>query len=326
MCEINNILNELSDLQIDKYSFINQFRKLISDYLQESNFDDFFNVIGRNAGTKKKIALCCKADTPEFIVNNIDKSGIIEAIPTEIVNYSNLILQEVIIYGTSSIEGIISSVSNISITNRREKKIYIDSGMKYDELNKILNKGDSISLKQKFSILNNGSAIFNSKNSMFTLLAFVEIIRELYKQNIDIDISYIIFSHWQGLYHALNERENTSLKPELLIILDTSLPMKRINISKGPIIYKNPYISFEYFEKLQKVSKTNKIPYQMEVQGSGKNMNRKNIIGVSNMGIPIVQVDIPLEYNYSTIAKSTSKDLLCTIELITKFLLDINAD
>lgn len=319
--QIRELINELSDTGLEENSYIYGIKDKISEYMRYVEFDGFSNLIGKSSNSKSNIMLCCKLNKAEFIVNSINEYGLIEAMPITPINLKNFMLQDIIVFGKENIKGVITSVKDNINSGKKEPKVYIETGINLNTLKNTIKTGDIIALKEEIFTLNEGRAIISNRKDTLLSLIVIETMKELYKQ--DVNISYVLFHEWEGLHYAL-QKNNREIEPQLMIMLDLADLDKDLDINKGPIVYKNPYISFKYFERIQQISEINKIPYQMKVEGSSIKMSKRNMIGISNIGIPIVQVDIPIQYGHSIVHKCLLKDIELTIELISKFILEVN--
>lgn len=285
----------------------------------------FSNLILKNnySDSKDEVVLCFKLGKSEFLVKNINNFGIIEAIPLTTINLKNFLLCEVIIYGKENIKGIITVVKDAENKSKKEKKVYIDTNIDSNTLRELISPGDSIYVDTNKISMNDNKTVFCNKRESIFLPEFVKEFNELY--NIDLNIKLILFNEWEGLYYEL-QKNSKEYNTQLLIMIDYFSCDKDLKCGNGPIIYKNPYISFKYVNALEQVCINNAIPYQMHVEGSCMSVNKLNIIGISNTGIPMIETDIPNEYGHSFFQRYSSKDIDLTVKLIINFLLNFKKD
>lgn len=290
-----------------------------------NNDKKFSNVTLKNndLSSKDDIVLCFKLDKPEFLVKNVCNSGIIEAVPLTTINLKNFLLHEVTISGREDVKGIITVIKDEDDGLKKEKKVYIDTNIKADILKDLIHTGDCIYADALKIKMNSGKVFFSNKRENVFLPVFLEQFNKL--SEIDLNIKCIFFYEWEGLYYELH-KNNRESDTQLLIMIDYFNCNKDLRCGNGPIIYKSPYMSFEYLDQLEQVCISNKVPYQMHVEGSCISINKLNMIGISNIGIPVIEADIPREYGHSFFQRYLSKDINLTVKLIMNFLLNFNKD
>ncbi len=91
-----------------------------------------------------------------------------------------------------------------------------------------------------------------------------------------------------------------------------------IKLGKGPVIAKGPNINLGVFERMVKVAKRNKVPYQIEgiPRATGTDAN---MLQVTRGGVAAGLISIPLRYMHTPVEVISFKDLESAVKLIVNF-------
>ncbi|MEG0230276.1 MAG: M42 family peptidase, partial [Oscillospiraceae bacterium] len=92
------------------------------------------------------------------------------------------------------------------------------------------------------------------------------------------------------------------------------------NLSQGTMIGYAPILNRDMSEKLKNLAIENKIDYQIEIMSSRTGTNCDEI-AISQNGVQTALLSIPQKYMHTAIEVVDIKDIICTSNLITQYIL-----
>ena len=284
------------------------------------------------------------ADKPHVLIDaHIDQIGMICTYIMEdgFIKFSNIggldlrimLAQQVIIHGKEDVYGVISSVPpHLSSGKSNEVKeisdLYIDTGYKKEELEKIVSLGDKISFYSDASELLNdriASKSIDNRSSVASILYMISLIGE---ENIDCSFS-VLFSSQEEIGERGAKIAWFEIEPDFAIAVDVTFaktadedPYKCGNMDGGPMIGVSPSLSREISEKLINICKKQSIPYQIEVM-NGLTGTNADQFSISKCGVKTCTCSIPLKYMHTPVEVVSVKDIENTSKLLVEFLKEV---
>jgi len=318
------------------------FRRFAQEYALNTITDLHGNVIVEKKGLSSyKLMLIAHIDEVGFIVKYIDQNGFIYF--KNIGGIDNSILQglRVNIY---SEKGIIKGIIGKNAIYNQEKEdfkptknedLWIDIGTNNkQETEALISVGDIITYEPFFEINSNGFITASSTDDKAGVYIISQLIKCLHDK-IVFPTLYFVSSVQEeiGIRGAKTSAYNIS--PDICIAIDvahsTDYPSadKRklgdISLGKGAIIAKGANITPKLFDLLRITASSNKIDFQIEAlpECSGTDISE---IQTTKNGVATALISIPNRYIHTPNEIVHSKDLESIVELISKFILNIDKE
>jgi len=313
----------------------------IAEYLEYKNVEiDFHNnVIVTIDGINNSYTIMIDAhlDQLGFLVNNIDKDGIISMIPIGGHDKTLLRGREVLILTKrGTINGVID-IKPIHLIRDIEEELPerichlpVDIGIrKKEEVEKIISLGNPVILNPLFAHLTEDYYYgygFDDKAGCYILMKTIESIL----QNGIIPQYKLIFTFsCQEEIGCKGAKEMvTRYKPNEYIGVDVTFATDypeideretgKCEVGKGIVIYNGINIDKDGYEFINDIAKHYKIPHQCQVTNSG-GFNADEIAN-DNGGIKILNLGIPLRNMHSPVEVLNINDLNSGIKLLTRYL------
>lgn len=328
MKKVFNIVKELSEFPAPSgyERFLSErIKTRISRYVDEVKIDESGGVIAIRKGKgRKKLLLTAHIDEIYMYVKKISYGFAI--VETHGIDKKLLQGQEVYVIKENGekIEGIIGMVPPHLKGETRMSDIYVDLGEDVGKLN--IEKGNIITFKGKFSVLNktkcSSKSLDNRAGASVLLLLIEKLSKTLYYKD-------LIF-----FFNAQEETGGTGvvgktfeIHPDESIIVDatfaksfyTKEEISDIELGKGPAIGVGPFIDRKIKDRLLRVCKKHKIPFQIEVLPSrtGTDLDRITLL---REGIPCGLISIPLRYMHTPCEVVDVRDIEWGVQVLKKYI------
>ncbi|MEO0255221.1 MAG: M20/M25/M40 family metallo-hydrolase [candidate division WOR-3 bacterium] len=326
MKDIKNLLKELTKFDAPS-GRERELSLFIEKYLKENGFiteiDYFGNVAGRlKKENGKKLLLTAHIDQILFYVTKIDKNYIL--IDTRMADKKILKGKEVIlITEKGKFKGIIGMTPPHIKAKEEKDYLYIDLGLLTSEETGV-KPGDPVLFSSEFKELNENICAGRSFDNRASASVLLDLARELKDMNFkgEIILYFSVQEEISGLGASLITKK---FEPHEAICLDVTFARAKldedtdIELNKGPVIAKGPFITGKISEKLIKIAKKEEIPFQIEVIESYTGTDLDNFF-VRDGGVPSGLVSIPLRYMHSPNELLDVRDLLRTKKLLIYYI------
>ena len=321
-----------------------RIQKVIKEELgkvtDEVKIDKLGNIIGIKKTKKamsnslpKKVMLAAHMDEIGFMISFIDKDGFLRFAPVGGFDPRTLIAQRVVVHGVKDIGGVIGS-KPIHILEEEEKKkatkikdLFIDVGLKKEEVSKIVKPGDFVTLDRDFKELNNKIITAKALDDRVGVYVMIEALKRIKDCYVDI---YAVATVQEEVGLRGATVSSFSVEPDLGIALDVTiasdLPGTKeeemvTNLGGGTAISlmdSHTISNKKLVDFLRKIAEENKIKYQTDILlGGGTDAGA---IQRSKSGVPACTISIPTRYVHSVVEMCHKEDIENSIKLICKFL------
>ena len=321
-----------------------RIQKVIKEELEkvtdEVKIDKLGNIIGIKKTIKvtgnslpKKVMLAAHMDEIGFMISFIDKDGFLRFAPVGGFDPRTLIAQRVVVHGVKDIGGVIGS-KPIHILEEEEKKkatkikdLFIDVGLKKDEVSKIVKPGDFVTLDRDFKELNNKiitAKAFDDRVGVYVMIEALKRIKDCY-----VDI-YAVATVQEEVGVRGATVSSFSVEPDVGIALDVTIASdlpgtkeeEMVTILGGgtaiSLMDSHTISNKKLVDFLRKIAEENKIKYQTDILlGGGTDAGA---IQRSKSGVPVCTISIPTRYVHSVVEMCHKEDIENSIKLICKFL------
>ncbi|MDO5707472.1 MAG: M42 family metallopeptidase [Andreesenia angusta] len=309
-------------------------KKYFSEFTDEIYEDIMGNVIAlkKGNGSGKKIMLMAHMDEIGLMLSNIDKDGRLRFSTLGGFDPRTLIYQDVIIHSKNKkIDGIIvpekptkSDGKAVMIPDLR-----IDTGYKKDEIEKIVEIGDIITIDRKVVELQNNylsGKTFDDRACLGSLLIAGE---ELKKFNHDLDV-YFVASVEEEVGTRGAATGAYGINPDMAIAIDVTFGRtlelaeeESVEMDKGVGFTLGGNIHHGMRKFLMKTAEEYSLPYQIEITPGPTGTDARSI-QITRQGIPTILMSVPLRYMHTSTETISEKDVISTGKLIARFIAEID--
>jgi putative aminopeptidase FrvX len=293
------------------------------------------NVVGFKKGkgkSPKKVLIAGHMDEIGFVVSHIDKKGFIRFAHRGGHIPRVLISQRVKIHGKKVLTGIVEGAPAFLSDKPEDRlkapelhKLFIDTGMKKEDLEKIVTVGDIIVLDREFEAQGDVciAKAFDNRVGCYVVL---ETMKHLEKTDAEI---YAVGTAQEevGLRGAMSAGMN--IEPDFGIAIDVTAAFDTPGVEdhrqvtvlgKGVAIKINDQASISnhgIVEFMKKLAKKHKIEHQMEILPFGGT----DAAGIQRSGTSAVcTLSVPTRFVHSPNEMINRNDLEATIQLLVKFI------
>ena len=305
-----------------------------SQYADDVRCDSMGNVIALQRGVgdepRHSIMLAAHLDEIGLMVTQL-KEGFIQFETVGGFDPRVLLGQLVVVHGRRALPGVISSRPPhvLSAADRNKvipiDQLYIDVGLKQEELEGLVRVGDLISLKQDFLRLRGDLASGKAMDDRAGVASLLVCLDELTRVR-----------HLWDVYAVATVQEEVGLKgaitsafglaPDLGIAVDVGFAhqpgvpeTETFPIGKGPSVAVGPNIHPRMFERLVKAAKDYEISYITEAV-PGRSGTDAWAIQVAREGIPTGLLSVPVRYMHTVVETVNLKDVARTGRLMAAFI------
>ncbi|MBU4562211.1 M42 family metallopeptidase, partial [bacterium] len=268
-----------------------RIQKVIKEELEkvtdEVKIDKLGNVIGIKKAKKlsgesppKKVMIAAHMDEIGFMVSFIDKEGFIRFVPVGGFDPKTLIAQRVVVHGMKDIGGVIGT-KPIHILSEEERKklpkikdLFIDVGLKKDEVSKIVKPGDFVTLDRNFMELNKKIITAKALDDRAGVYVMIEALKRIKDCYVDI---YAVATVQEEVGLRGATVSSFSVEPDVGIALDVTIASDipgtkeeevattlgggtAISLMDSHTISNKKLVDF-----LRKIAEENKIKYQTDI-------------------------------------------------------------
>ena len=309
--------------------------KMFSEYCDEVVIDKLYNVIAtkkanHGSASKFKLMVAAHMDEIAMIITRIDDNGFIRFTAMGGIDPRILPSQEVIVHGKRELLGVIGTKPPHLLLETeiaeplKIEKFYIDTGMRKEQLNEIVQVGDVITFKSNWTELQNDMVSSKSLDNRAGVAVMLGLLKELQHTQHDVDVVCVASVQEEvGLRGA--KVSAFGINPDAAIVIDGchgDMPgvekSDTCELGKGPAIGVGPNLYPELVIALKSIAKEENISYQIDVEPDDTGTDAW-AIQITKAGIPTALVSFPLRYMHTTVETINLTDLKNTIKLVSHF-------
>ncbi|MEM1320881.1 MAG: M42 family metallopeptidase [Bacteroidota bacterium] len=306
--------------------------KEVTPLVDEVRVDAMGNVIAVKKGqANKRVMIAAHMDEIGFIVTHVDDDGFVRFHTLGGFDPKTLTSQRVIIHGTQDIIGVMGSKPvHLMKPEERSKAVpiheyFIDTGMPYEEVRKIVSVGDPITRDRHLIEMGDcvNSKSLDNRVSVFILL---EMLRELKDQAVPYDI-YATFTVQEevGIRGAISAAHQ--INPDFGFGLDVTIafdvpgaqPHEMVSkLGKGAAIKVmdgSTICDYRMVAYLKEQADKKGIPWQVEVLPRG-GTDTAGLQRYGKSGAIAGAISIPLRHIHQTIEMAHKGDIRHCIDLL----------
>jgi tetrahedral aminopeptidase len=335
--DVGNLLATLSEAtgvsgyEMNVRSIVHE---VFSRYADEIRSDKMGNVIALKRGSgpepRPGIMLAAHMDEIGLIVTRI-KDGFIQFVTVGGFDPRVLLGQLVVVHGHRPLPGVIASrPPHVLSPTERDKvipidELFIDIGLKADDVGNLVQVGDLISLEQKFVRLKGDCGSGKALDDRAGVASLVVCLEELSTRRHEWDVFAVATVQEEvGLKGAITS--SYGLAPDLGIAVDVTFghqpgvaESETFAMGKGPAIAIGPNVHPGMVAKLFETAKEHEISYVPEPI-PGRSGTDAWAIQVAREGVPTCLLGIPIRYMHTVVETVNLRDITRTGRLMAAFI------
>ncbi len=305
--------------------------ELLSEYA-EVRTDALGSIIGTVGDGKTHIMIDAHLDRIGLIVTSVDESGFLRVDKCGGADARVLSAAEVTVWGKEPVYGVITSTPpHLSKAEDASKapsfdSIFVDTGLPFEKLRKIISVGDRITidapLKSLLGTRITGAAL-DDRIGMAALLRVLDIIKE---KNPPVKVS-VLFSVQEETTEAGGKTGAFGISPDEAIAVDVSFgtapgvsEQESGKLGGGAMICISPSLSQEMSNSLISLAEKNNIKYQTEICPSQTGTNA-DVISTTKTGIKTGLVSIPLRNMHTQAEVADIEDIESVAQIIAAYII-----
>lgn len=333
-------LSSLGGISGFEYTISEDIQSLLHDFCDEAYSDALGNVIGiirsgkENAG---KVMLEAHIDGIGLMVKDIDEKGFISFVPIGGIDAGILPHLEVTVCGRKNLFGVIAAKSPAVLSDDEAGKkhpissLVIDVGMDESDVRKYVRPGDMITFAsgaRKLSPKIFSGKYFDDRAGLVSLLIALKKLKNI---SLDFDV-YVLCATCEEVGLRGAKTGSYEIEPDCAIVVDVchgkspdSGADSAFELGSGAVISKGPNIHPYLSDMAERIAKSEKIKYSIDVDG-GDTGTDAWAIQVTKSGIPTLLLSIPLRYMHTTIETLSYSDLNSIGSLIASILKNLDLE
>lgn len=329
-------LSESSGISGFEMSVHEVVKKAFAPYADEVSVDRMGSVIAVKRGEqegepRRRVMLAGHIDEIGLIVTKIEK-GFMRF--TEVGGFDERVLvgQEVTVYGhgKTPLPGVVASAPpHVTPMEERKKPIkmkdmFIDVGLKEEEVTRLVRPGDPIAMRSRCVELNGGRLSGKAFDDRAAIATMVACLKELGRLRFKWDV-YAVATVQEEVTFLGAITSAYRLSPDVAVAIDVThakgpgTSKVEIELGKGPAIAFGANFHPEVYDALKNAAKSIDMSVQQEPT-PGWSGTDAWAIQVSREGVPCGLVSIPLRYMHTPVETLAVKDVEKTGLLLALFI------
>ena len=287
--------------------------KVFEPLCDEVTVDHLYDVIARKGDKGPKFIICAHEDEIGMVVTDVEEDGSVRFTRTGGVDPRILPAMEVYIQTKEGpLYGVVGSTPpHLSTPEERSKAVsmdalFIDVGMKGEDVKKRVRIGDQIVMKDKAVELADGCMSSKTMDDRACVATMIECAEHLNRMNAPAEVLMVSTSKeevgsWGATAAAF------TLAPDVAIVVDVTHAegpgtgkWDAVSLNK-PAITTGPNMHPMLTKKLREVAKKNRVEYTLEVCPGGTSGTDASVTTVARGGIPTVLISVPLKYMHTSV-------------------------
>jgi endoglucanase len=241
-----------------------------------------------------------------------------------------LVGQEVVVHARRELCGVVVSVPpHFTDVADREKpfpldKLFIDAGLPEDELASLVQVGDLVTMRARWTPLAGGYAACKAMDDRAGVAAMVLCMEELARSRHEWDVCAVATVQ-EEVTMAGASTGAWGIEPTAAIAVDVTFglqagvsPAEGVKMDGGPGVALGPNFHPAVVERLLAAARAREIPHQLEAI-AGRSGTDAWAIQVSRSGVPCGLLGIPLRSMHTTVETVSLRDVERTARLLAGF-------
>lgn len=292
-------------------------KKRFEPWCDEVTIDKMHNVIALKKGTgtkdgkRIKIVLCAHQDEIALMVTEILKDGSLRLGQVGGVDPRILPGSTVTVYGDKPYIGVVGSTpphlqsAEDSKRNYKLTEVYVDVGMAYEKVKKVIHIGDLVQLSGDLVKLKNNRVACKTMDDRACVGILLQMAENLQQMTHVADLYFVASVQEEvGGYGATTA--SYGVDPDLGIAIDVThatIPSSRPDTTcpiDAPAITYGPFVQHKLVDALCKVADDNGVSYNLEHATSYTHTDADDI-QITRAGVPTLLLSLPLRYMHTSV-------------------------
>jgi endoglucanase len=305
--------------------------KLKSGYADQLKTDSIGNLIVHIPGNGPKVMVSAHMDEIGLIVTHIDSNGFVRFGTLGGFDWKTLINQQVCIHGKETVTGVIGSKAVHVMTDEEKKKnlsteqLFIDTGMKADDLKKNVSVGDTITRHKPLTEIGDcvSSKALDNRASVYLLLELL--LSDEFNPQCDF---YGVFTVQEevGLRGARIAAD--AIRPDIGINLDITIAndtpgseehkaCTRLGDGAALKVMDSSVISTPALNRfIESIAEKEEIPLQKEILTAG-GTDTSALQYLTGLGAQVTCISTPVRYVHSPVETASKNDIDAAFNLLS---------
>lgn len=306
--------------------------KLLSDFADDIKISNgsLMAVCG-NKNSNKTILLDAHIDRIGFMVTEINDEGFVKVSPCGGIDARTLADTVLCLQNNTDVTGVVCCMPPHLSDGKEDKavptdKIWVDFGLTYDEVKKVISFGDMLTFASKPANLLNDRIVapcLDNRCGVASLIKCAELLK-------DTETDYkvvILLSSQEETFGTGAKTGAFAVDADESIVVDVSFASQpdisefysSVELDKGPMICISSILNKEMSKSLENIAEDKNIPYQFEPI-AGRTGTNADHITISGKGVKTAVVSIPQRYMHTQNEVISVNDVDNTAKLIAEYI------
>ncbi len=344
MFEIGTFLKEITETDgVSGFEgrVASRIEEAFSPLVDEKRVDNLGNLIFLKKGESKassppaRVLFCAHMDEIGFLITKLEDEGFLRFTSLGGFDVRTLPGQEVTVYGTRPVKGIIGGKPP-HLRRERDKKqglktenLFIDTGLSKEEVKEVIQVGSAVAIHRSYLPLLQNSAAGKALDDRAGVAVLLQCANELESVRHEADV-YLVATVQEEVGVRGAVVATYGISPDVGVAVDVchgdfpgALEHEVSKLNKGPAIVAGPNIHPGIGERLVRVAREYQLPYQHELS-PGPTGTDARAMQVSLEGIPTGLVSVPLRYMHTSVELVSINDIRTAGRLLAYFARGIN--
>jgi len=306
--------------------------KLLEKYTEPENIsiDRLNNVIAYIGDrSKKKIMLTAHMDELSLMVTGITDEGFLRVYRVGGVDRRTLLSAEVTVAG---LNGIVCSTPPHLLKPGEANKVpdykdlYIDLGLKAEEVKKKVKIGDRVRINAPVTELLGGrfaSKALDNKLCCFAILTALKKLKKLIDHK-ELDCCIVVLFASEEEVGSRGATVGTyGIAPEEAIVLDVTFAKQAdapgFGLGEGAVIEFSSFFDRKLMKAIDKAAKDNKIKHQYEATGAAYGTDADTVTLIGD-GVKTGLISVPIRYMHTPVETADMEDVESAADILAAYI------
>lgn len=306
--------------------------KFLSDFADDIKISNgSLTAVCGNKNSDKTILLDAHIDRIGFMVTEINEDGFVKVSPCGGIDARTLADTVLCLQNNTDVTGVVCCMPPHLSDGKEDKavptdKIWVDFGLTYDEVKKVISFGDMLTFASKPANLLNDRVVapcLDNRCGVASLIKCAELLK-------DTETGYkvvILLSSQEETFGTGAKTGAFAVDADESIVVDVSFAAQpdisgfysSVELDKGPMICISSILNKEMSKSLENIAENKNIPYQFEPI-AGRTGTNADHITISGKGVKTAVVSIPQRYMHTQNEVISVNDVDNTAKLIAEYI------
>lgn len=312
--------------------------KVFEPLCDEVTIDNLYDVVARKGDHGPRFIICAHEDEIGMVVTDIEEDGSVRMTRNGGVDPRILPAMEVYIQTKEGpLYGVVGAKAPHLLTPEERNKavrmdeLYVDLGMKAEEVRRRVRIGDQIVMKAGATELADGRMSGKTMDDRACVATMLECAEHLKMMNAPAEVLMVSTTKEEVGSHGASAA-TYRLEPDVAIVVDVThgegpgtgrweaFPLDKPAIATGPNLH--PMLT----RRLREIAKKHRVEYLVEVCPWGVTGTDASATNISRSGVPTVLISVPLKYMHTSVELLSLETIRETGRLMALFINEISRE